>query len=51
MNKIETNKMLINEAALKQSDRELLTILQDYVNDMLENKIYNALINEIFVQI
>lgn len=51
MNKIETNEMLINEAALKQSDRELLTILQDYVNDMLENKIYNALINEIFVQI
>jgi len=43
--------MLINEAALKQSDRELLTILQDYANDMLENKIYNALINEIFVQI
>lgn len=42
---------MIDEAALNQSDRDLLTILRDYVNDMLENKIYNALINEIFVQI
>jgi len=27
LNKIETNDMLINEAALKQSDRDLLAIL------------------------
>lgn len=48
LNKIETNQMLMNEASLNDTDRDLLAIMKDYLNDMLENKIYNALINEIF---
>lgn len=51
LNKIETNQMLVNEASLNDTDRDLLGIMKDYLNDMLENKIYNALINEIFAQL
>lgn len=35
---------------MQQSDRKLLVIIKDYLNDMLENT-YNALINEVFRQI
>lgn len=42
--------MIVNEATLEDSDRKLLEIMRNYVNDMLDNT-YNALINEIFVQI
>jgi len=50
LNKIVTNELIVNEATLEDSDRKLLEIMKNYVNDMLDNT-YNALINEIFVQI
>ena len=50
LNKIVTNELLVNEATLEESDRNLLKIMKDFANDMLDNT-YNALINEVFVQI
>ena len=50
LNKIVTNELLVNEATLEESDRNLLKIMKDYVNDMLDNT-YNPLINEVFAQI
>ena len=44
------NDLIVNEATLEDSDRKLLVVMKNYVNDMLDNT-YNALINEIFVQI
>jgi len=35
---------------MQESDRKLLEIIRNYLNDMLENT-YNPLINEIFIQI
>lgn len=50
LNTIEGQEKIIQEAAMQDSDRELLTIIRSYLNDMLENT-YNALINEVFKQI
>jgi len=35
MNKIEGQNTLVNEATLIDSDRELLTIIRNYLDDML----------------
>ena len=49
-NTIEGDKSIINEASLEDTDRKLIKIIKNYLIDMLDN-CYNALINEIFVQI
>ena len=46
-NKIESHQTIINEANLQDSDRKLITVIKNYLFDILENT-YNALINEIF---
>lgn len=49
-NIIGGQEKLVQEGALTDSDRELLVILKNYINDILENT-YNAIINEVFSQI
>lgn len=36
---------------MEESDKKLIEIIREYLNDMLDNSIYNALINEVFSQI
>jgi hypothetical protein len=49
-NMIEGQQKIIQEGALLDSDRELLAILRNYLDDILENT-YNPLVNEVFRQI
>ena len=49
-NKIYQQKQIIDTAAMEDSDRKLLHIVREYLSDILDNT-YNALINEIFMQI
>jgi hypothetical protein len=49
-NKIEGQHKILHEGALLKSDRLLLEILRNYIDDILENT-YNPLINEVFRQI
>ena len=46
-NKIETQKQIVNEGTMEDSDHKLIQIIKNYLLDMLENT-YNSLINEIF---
>jgi hypothetical protein len=51
MNKvIEASSSIIDDAAKDESDHRLLSVLHDYLVDMLQN-CYGALIEELFSQI
>lgn len=49
-NKIETDQQIVDEAALQESDRELLEVMKGFLQDILENT-YNPLITELHSQL
>ena len=50
-NVIHSEQQLVRDACLEVNDKKLMQILREYLNDMLDNSIYNSLVQEVSAQL